>query len=325
MARFRGPRRSLTSGVMRLSELDDGARTLRVINLETSVTRSDRPGPRASITGCIRATRHALPRPDRLLRARQQPRAGLGAGRARRNPRDAATRRASDSRCGSGSDAAQAPAILQLSGGGSGCWCSRQRPRTAGVPRRGRRARHDPAFIIWRTCRRKRYRGSPPWCADTSARAIAWSSRCTGAATGVMRYRAQQRAFAHALIDEAGVDVVHGHSSHHVKDSRGLPRSTHPVRLRRLPQRLRRHRGPRGVPRRTRPDVFPHDGSHERGGCWTCRWCRPGSANSALSVLTMPDRRWLLETARREYRRFGCDLEESASGAFALRWQGARE
>ena len=27
----------------------------------------------------------------------------------------------------------------------------------------------------------------------------------------------QQRAFAHRLIDEAGVDVVHGHSSHHVK------------------------------------------------------------------------------------------------------------
>lgn len=27
----------------------------------------------------------------------------------------------------------------------------------------------------------------------------------------------EQRAFAHALIDDAGVDVVHGHSSHHVK------------------------------------------------------------------------------------------------------------
>lgn len=29
--------------------------------------------------------------------------------------------------------------------------------------------------------------------------------------------RAQQRDFAHQLIDTAGVDVVHGHSSHHVK------------------------------------------------------------------------------------------------------------
>lgn len=28
---------------------------------------------------------------------------------------------------------------------------------------------------------------------------------------------AEQRAFAHALIDRAGVDVVHGHSSHHAK------------------------------------------------------------------------------------------------------------
>jgi poly-gamma-glutamate synthesis protein (capsule biosynthesis protein) len=27
----------------------------------------------------------------------------------------------------------------------------------------------------------------------------------------------EQREFAHKLIDEAGVDVIHGHSSHHVK------------------------------------------------------------------------------------------------------------
>jgi len=28
---------------------------------------------------------------------------------------------------------------------------------------------------------------------------------------------ARQQVFAHGLIDQAGVDVVHGHSSHHVK------------------------------------------------------------------------------------------------------------
>ena len=27
----------------------------------------------------------------------------------------------------------------------------------------------------------------------------------------------KQRAFSHRLIDEAGVDIIHGHSSHHVK------------------------------------------------------------------------------------------------------------
>jgi poly-gamma-glutamate synthesis protein (capsule biosynthesis protein) len=27
----------------------------------------------------------------------------------------------------------------------------------------------------------------------------------------------EQRAFAHELIDEAGVDIIHGHSSHHAK------------------------------------------------------------------------------------------------------------
>ena len=34
-----------------------------------------------------------------------------------------------------------------------------------------------------------------------------WGYKITGA----------QKAFAHRLIDEAGMDVIHGHSSHHVK------------------------------------------------------------------------------------------------------------
>ena len=32
-----------------------------------------------------------------------------------------------------------------------------------------------------------------------------------------MTFRAIQSQLAHSLLDEAGVDVIHGHSSHHVK------------------------------------------------------------------------------------------------------------
>ncbi|MEO6825184.1 MAG: CapA family protein [Nitrosospira sp.] len=34
-----------------------------------------------------------------------------------------------------------------------------------------------------------------------------------------------QREFAHLLIDEAGADVVHGHSSHHVKESKFIKKN----------------------------------------------------------------------------------------------------
>jgi len=42
-----------------------------------------------------------------------------------------------------------------------------------------------------------------------------------------------QIRFAHGLID-GGVDLVHGHSSHHVRTGRGVPRPTHPLWVRRL-------------------------------------------------------------------------------------------
>jgi poly-gamma-glutamate synthesis protein (capsule biosynthesis protein) len=45
------------------------------------------------------------------------------------------------------------------------------------------------------------------------------------------------RRFAYAPIDEAGVSVVHGHSSHHAKAL-----EAYHDRLRRFPERLRRHR-----------------------------------------------------------------------------------
>jgi len=42
-----------------------------------------------------------------------------------------------------------------------------------------------------------------------------------------------RRAFAHRLIDEAGVDIVHGHSSHHPPGNRGVSGQVDPLWMRR--------------------------------------------------------------------------------------------
>ena len=49
---------------------------------------------------------------------------------------------------------------------------------------------------------------------------------------------AGQVSFAHRLIDR-GVDLLHGHSSHHPRPIEGVPRQADSLRLRRLDQRLR--------------------------------------------------------------------------------------
>jgi len=56
--------------------------------------------------------------------------------------------------------------------------------------------------------------------AETLATLRAAGIRATGAGRDLREAAApapEQRAFAHGVIDEAGVDLVHGHSSHHVK------------------------------------------------------------------------------------------------------------
>ncbi len=86
MARFRGPRRLLTCGVRHCRNWPDGARTLA-----SSIWKP------ASLAATALAQGHQLPTPSaqcampcrgrhRLLRARQQPCAGLGAGRVLPKP-----------------------------------------------------------------------------------------------------------------------------------------------------------------------------------------------------------------------------------------------
>ncbi|WP_424747078.1 CapA family protein [Mycobacterium sp.] len=62
-------------------------------------------------------------------------------------------------------------------------------------------------------------------CGRTSAPAMSRSCRCIGDPIGATAWRLGETQFAHRLID-AGIDIVHGHSSHHprpIEIYRGKP------------------------------------------------------------------------------------------------------
>ncbi|QPP05663.1 CapA family protein [Streptomyces bathyalis] len=200
-----------------LDVLDEAAPDVRVINLEASVTRHGDFDPHKGIhyrmnpanIGCL-----TVARPDVCVLANNHVldfgRSGLeetldslaGAGlRAAGAGRDA--------------DAARDPAVVPLDGGrrrvlvlsmgtpSSGIpldWAAR--PDRPGVNLLDRPTR-DAAALISRRLLKSRRPG------DVVVASVHWGSNW---GYGVPR---NQRAFAHALIDGGGVDVVHGHSSHH--------------------------------------------------------------------------------------------------------------
>lgn len=129
-----------------------------------------------------------------------------------------------------------------------------------------------------------------------------------------------QRAFAHALIDEAGVDLVHGHSSHHPK---AVEVHHEHLILYGCGDFLNDYEGIEGH-REFRSELglmyFP----------------RLDVANGRLRELTLvptrirrfrvdrttdDERQWLEEVLRREYGRMGCGVDEVEEGALALTWQ----
>jgi poly-gamma-glutamate synthesis protein (capsule biosynthesis protein) len=200
-----------------LAELERVAPDVRIINLETSVTRSDEWLPKginyrmhpdniacitaAGIDCCVLANNHVLDygRPGLEETLDTLKRAGLhvaGAGRNR--------------------DEASAPAVLALPGGGrvlvfgfgsgsSGVphdWAASV--ESPGVDRLDDLSEHTVRQIAARVQRVRRP-------GDIVVASIHWGSNFD------YTIPPEQRRFAQALIDEAGVAVVHGHSSHHVK------------------------------------------------------------------------------------------------------------
>ncbi|MCX8115815.1 MAG: CapA family protein [Burkholderiaceae bacterium] len=130
---------------------------------------------------------------------------------------------------------------------------------------------------------------------------------------------AAQREFAHRLIDEADVDLVHGHSSHHVKG-------------------IEVHRG-RLILYGCGDFVNDYEGihghEHWRGDLSLMYFPTLDAATGALAALTMTptrmrrfrvrrasdeDAQWLADTLNREGRPLGTRVEMQPDGSLALRW-----
>jgi poly-gamma-glutamate capsule biosynthesis protein CapA/YwtB (metallophosphatase superfamily) len=127
-----------------------------------------------------------------------------------------------------------------------------------------------------------------------------------------------QRAFAHALIDEAGVDIVHGHSSHH---PRAIEVHSDRLVLYGCGDFINDYEGIGGH-EEFRGDLglmyFPAiDGT---GRLRELELVPTRIRRFRVNRAGRKDRAWLLARLRREYQAFGCDLEQNADGAFAVRW-----
>jgi poly-gamma-glutamate synthesis protein (capsule biosynthesis protein) len=189
----------------------------RIVNLETSVTRSSdhaakginyRVSPEnasclaaASIDCCILANNHVLDWGYRGLSETLATVSGLGIGTAG---------------AGRNLDEASAPAQLYFHGKGRVLIFSFA-AHSSGVPR-GWAATRDspgvnflgdlsPATIARIRAQVERLRRP----ADVVVISIHWGSNWS------YEIPDDQRRFAHALIDDVGVSIVHGHSSHHAK------------------------------------------------------------------------------------------------------------
>ncbi len=209
-----------------LGELERRAPDVRVINLETSITKYDEPAPKginyrmspenarcisaARIDCCVLANNHILDWGSagcvetlETLHGMHVKTAGAGHESAR----------------------AAAPAILQAASGfrilvfGLGSV-------TSGIPASWAATVTKPGVHLL------------PDLSEKSARSVAQQVRASRRSTDIVvasihwgsnwgyRIPKEHRAFAHRLIDEAEVDIVHGHSSHHprgIEIYRGKP------------------------------------------------------------------------------------------------------
>ena len=200
-----------------LAEIERRAPDLRIVNLETAVTTSDEAMPGKGINyrmhpanvGCLTAARidcavlannHVLDWGEAGLR---ETLATLHAAGVR------------TAGAGANAEAAAAPAVLHT--GAQDVLVFAFAAASSGVPREWRAGLERPGVQLL------------PDLSESVVRAIAAQIKAAraagnfvivslhwGANWGYAVSRAEH-GFAHALIDDAGADLVHGHSSHHAK------------------------------------------------------------------------------------------------------------
>ncbi|RJG12816.1 CapA family protein [Pseudomonas cavernicola] len=128
----------------------------------------------------------------------------------------------------------------------------------------------------------------------------------------------EQVRFAHALIDKAGVDLVHGHSSHHIK---GIEVYREHLILYGCGDLLNDYEGIEG-----------HTAFRGDLGLMYFAALDPSGRLQSLDLIPTrlrrfricraegDDRQWLHDTLSRECARLGCSIQLGADNAFALRW-----
>ena len=290
---------------------------LRIVNLETSITRSDQPWPKgihyrmhprnapslaaAGIDCCVLANNHVLDwGREGLLET-------LGT-----------LRRLRIATAGAGADqaAATAPAVLPLRAGAR-VLVFAAATDDSGVPESWTAGKGRPG--VWRL-------------PDLSGKTLG------SIAAGIARHRQAddrvvfslhwgdnwgyelapgQHAFAHALIDEAGVDLVHGHSSHH---PRTLEVHHGHLILYGCGDFLNDYEGITGY-ESYRADLglmyFPVlDGAS--GRLQQLALVPTRMQRFRVNRATGDDRRWLLARLEREYARFGCRAKAADGGDFSV-------
>jgi poly-gamma-glutamate synthesis protein (capsule biosynthesis protein) len=302
-----------------LTELASRSPDARIVNLETSVTSNDEPWPKginyrmhpdnvaclkaAQIDCTVLANNHVLDWEEAGLRETLD-----------------TLHRARILTAGAGADfaSAAAPAIVPLADGArllvfaaatddSGVpahWAA-----TASRPGVHRLADLSPVTVAQVKANVARYARSE----DRVIFSVHWGGNWGYAIS------AEKRAFSHALLDDARVDLVHGHSSHHVKA-------------------LEVHRGHLILYGcgDFLTDYEGISGNEEyRGTLGLMYFPALDRTDGHLVELTMvpthvrcfrvsgpeeADRRWLFDTLRRECRRYGSDVEERRDGSFSLNW-----
>lgn len=302
-----------------LDELARRAPALRIVNLETSVTRSDQPWPKginyrmhpdnlpfltaAGLDCCVLANNHVL----------DWHYAGLIETLQRLQDAGFAT-------AGAGLDAAhaQAPAVLLLPEGGrlrvfaaatGDCGVPPDWAATltmSGVHRLPDLSPASAAALARHIVDRRRP-------GDRVILSLHWGGNWG------FEVPAAQRRFAHTLIDEAGVDIIYGHSSHHVK---AIEVYRERLILYGCGDLLNDYEGIRG-----------EEGFHADLGL--LYFPTLDAASGRLQALELvptqlwrfsvrragvAGRRWLQETLARECRRFGVGLTASAGDPFSLQW-----
>lgn len=303
-----------------LTELERRHPDVRIVNLETAITRSDRNWPKginyrmhpdnlpcltaAGIDCCVLSNNHVLDWDRDGLRETL-----------------ATVHRGRIATAGAGADlaAAQAPAILPLDDnsrmlvfaaatGDSGvpaAW-------SANAARSGVNRLPDlSASTVGQIAALVRHHRRKGDCVVFS---LHWGGNWGYAIPP------EQREFAHALIDEAGVDVIHGHSSHHPK---AIEVHHDRLILYGCGDFINDYEGIEG-----------HEEFRGELGLMYFPVLARGSGRLVELIMTPTrlqrfrvnlageaDRRWLQERLHRECRRFGNGVEMRAGGRFSLRWQ----